>query len=98
MVAVGTIIANRPPHRSVRARLRIRLLGRMDGAEAGLGIGMESPWVGYPSVEKRDDGPPPFTGTLTAAPECMVPESIDAHSEGAQPLDVAGHGVVLVVA
>jgi len=25
IVAVGTIIADRPPHRSVRARLRIRL-------------------------------------------------------------------------
>jgi hypothetical protein len=26
IVAVGTAIADRPPHRSVRARLRIRLL------------------------------------------------------------------------
>jgi hypothetical protein len=26
MVAVGTFISERPPHRSVRARLRIRLL------------------------------------------------------------------------
>jgi hypothetical protein len=25
MVAVGTILTDRPPHRSVRARLRIRL-------------------------------------------------------------------------
>jgi hypothetical protein len=25
-VAVGTVLTNRPPHRSVRARLRIRLL------------------------------------------------------------------------
>ena len=33
-VAVGTTIADRPPHRSVRARLRIRLLPRMNGVEA----------------------------------------------------------------
>ena len=33
-VAVGTIIADRPPHRSVRARLRIRLPPRMAGVKA----------------------------------------------------------------
>ena len=32
-LAVGTTIAGRPPHRSVRARLRIRLLPRMNGVE-----------------------------------------------------------------
>jgi hypothetical protein len=33
-VAVGTTIADRPPRRSVRARLRIRLLPWMNGGEA----------------------------------------------------------------
>src|ERR1700690_4353876 len=33
-VAVGTTIADRPPRRSVRARLRIRLLLWMNGGEA----------------------------------------------------------------
>jgi hypothetical protein len=32
-VAVGTIITNRPSHRSVRARLRIRLPPRMTGVK-----------------------------------------------------------------
>jgi len=32
--AVGTIIAARPPHRTVRARLRIRLPPWMSGGEA----------------------------------------------------------------
>jgi hypothetical protein len=31
LVAVGTTIADRPPHRSVRARLRIRLLPWING-------------------------------------------------------------------
>ena len=33
-VAVGTIITDRPPHRSVRARLRIRLLPWIDNSKA----------------------------------------------------------------
>jgi hypothetical protein len=41
-VAVGTAIADRPPHRSVRARLRIRLLPRMDGVKALVGIRMQN--------------------------------------------------------
>jgi|GEM_PF-5463865 hypothetical protein len=35
MDAVGTIIAERPPHRTVRARLRTRLPPWMSGEEAG---------------------------------------------------------------
>ena len=41
-VAVGTTITDRPPHRSVRARLRIRLLRRMSGVEACIGIGVQN--------------------------------------------------------
>ena len=39
-VAVGTTIADRPPRRSVRARLRIRLLPRISSGKAGIRIGM----------------------------------------------------------
>jgi hypothetical protein len=35
-VAVGTTIADRPPHRSVRARLRIRLLPKMSSGKVCL--------------------------------------------------------------
>ena len=41
VVAVGTTIADRPPHRSVRARSRVRLLLRMNGVEAVIGMGMQ---------------------------------------------------------
>ena len=39
-VAVGTTIADRPPRRTVRARLRIRLLPRISSGKAGIRIGM----------------------------------------------------------
>jgi hypothetical protein len=39
LVAVGTTIAGRAPHRSLRAR--IRLLPRMNDVEALVGIGMQ---------------------------------------------------------
>jgi hypothetical protein len=49
-VAVGTIIADRPPLRSVRARLRIRLLPRMAGVKALHRIRMENASDWNPSV------------------------------------------------
>src|SRR5678809_691610 len=49
-VAVGTIIAGRPPHRSVRALLRIRLPPRMTGVKALHRIRMENTRCWNPSV------------------------------------------------
>src|SRR5262249_44615430 len=40
VVAVGTTITDRPPHRSVRARLRIRLLLRISGGQADIRLEM----------------------------------------------------------
>jgi hypothetical protein len=51
-VAVGTIIAGRPPHRSVRALLRIRLPPRMTGVKALHRIRMENASDGNPSIEE----------------------------------------------
>jgi len=42
-VAVGRIIADRPPHRSIRALLRIRLPPRMTGVKALHRIGILPP-------------------------------------------------------
>jgi hypothetical protein len=42
LVAVGTTIADRPPHRSVRAPLRIRLLLWMSGGKARIRIRMQN--------------------------------------------------------
>src|SRR5437016_2507397 len=65
-VAVGTTIADRPPHRSVRARLRIRLLPRMNGVEALIGIGMQDTRVRNPPVEQWVETIPAHLRALTA--------------------------------
>ena len=51
-VAVGTIIADRPPHRTVRALLRIRLPPRMAGVKALHGIRMENARDWNPSLHE----------------------------------------------
>src|ERR1700693_1321434 len=65
-VAVGTTIADRPPHRSVRARLRTRLLPRMSGGEANMGIGMQNAGLWNPPVQDGEQTPPTHLGALTA--------------------------------
>src|SRR5260370_23071388 len=50
-VAVGTTIADRPPPRSVRARLRIRLSQSMSGAEACIGMGVQNAARRNPPVQ-----------------------------------------------
>src|SRR5260370_3719981 len=66
IVAVGTTITDRPPHRSVHARLRIRLLPRMNGVEALVGIRMQNTWVRNPPVEQWVETVPSHLRALTA--------------------------------
>src|SRR5215831_10742654 len=47
-VAVGTRVAPRPPHRSVRAPLRIRLLPRVLDGETLIGPGVKDLWLREP--------------------------------------------------
>jgi hypothetical protein len=65
-VAVGTTIAGRPPHRSVRARLRIRLLPRMNGVEALVRISMQNVRVWNPPVQQWVETIPSHLRALTA--------------------------------
>src|SRR5205807_7470512 len=65
-VAVGTTIAGRPPHRSVRARLRIRLLPRMNGVEALVRIRMQNMRVRNPPVQQWVETIPSHLRALTA--------------------------------
>jgi hypothetical protein len=51
--AVGTTIADRPPHRSVRARSRIRLLSWMRGGEASLRVRVQNSWERNPAFQQR---------------------------------------------
>src|SRR5229473_5774534 len=65
-VAVGTTIADRPPHRSVQARLRIRLLSWMSGGKAGIRIRMQNAGLRNPPVQERGETIPAHLGALTA--------------------------------
>ena len=65
-VAVGTTIADRPPHRSVQARLRIRLLSWMSGGKAGVRIRTQNAGLRNPPVQERDETIPSHLGALTA--------------------------------
>src|SRR5260370_41094599 len=73
VVAVGTTIADRPPHRSVRARLRIRLLRRMSGVEASIRIGVQ--YVGWrnPPVQDWGEAFPTHLCALAAADKNTLP-------------------------
>jgi hypothetical protein len=61
--AVGTTIAGRPPHRSVRARWRIRLLPWMPGRKAGLGIRMQDSGEWNPAFQQQIK---PLPGSVSA--------------------------------
>jgi hypothetical protein len=64
-VAVGTTIADRPPHRTVRALLRIRLPPWMSGEEASYRIRMQNAWCWNPPLEEPGC-PVPRRWSLTA--------------------------------
>src|SRR6266849_5983461 len=72
-VAVGTTIADRPPHRSVRARLRIRLLGRMSGVEASVGVGVQDAGWRNPPVQDWGEAFPTHLRALTTADQNTLP-------------------------
>jgi len=54
------------PHRSVHARLRIRLLPRMNGVEALIRIRMQNTWVRNPPVEQWVETVPSHLRALAA--------------------------------
>src|ERR1700760_829430 len=70
----------------------------MSGVEAGIGGRVQDFRSGHPSFEERSVSRATFACPLTAACQCLVPQSIDALTEGAQLSEVARHCVVLVVA
>ena len=64
-VAVGMTIADRPPHRSVRARLLVRLLRRMSSVEASIRIGVQNAGWRNPPVQDWGKTFPPHLGALS---------------------------------
>src|ERR1019366_5688028 len=96
-VAVGTIITDRPPHRSVRARLRIRLLRRMSGVEACIGIGVQNAGRRNPPIQDWGKTFPSHCCALATADQNTLPEPAHAELKDAQLSRVSGNGVVLVI-
>ena len=66
-VAVGTIIADRPPHRTVRALLRIRLPPRMGSVKALHRIRMENARDWNPALHEPVEPVPGDAAPLAAA-------------------------------
>src|SRR5215469_2346868 len=98
IVAVGTTIADRPPRRSVQARLRIRLLPRMSGGKASTRVGMQNAWARNPPVQERVKTIPAHLGALAATDQNAPPEPAYASAEDAQLRRVTWNGVVSVIA
>jgi hypothetical protein len=97
-VAVGTTITDRPPHRSVQARLRIRLLPWMTGGEACIRVGMQNAGLRNPPRQQRGETIPPHLCPLTATDENAPPQPANASAKDAQLGRVTRNGMVLVVA
>src|SRR5271157_2106100 len=98
VVAVGTTIAGRPPHRSVQARLRIRLLPWMGSGEACIRVGMQNARLRNPPRQQRGETIPPHLCPLTATYENAPPQPANASAEDAQLSRVTRNRMVLVVA
>ena len=73
IVAVGTLITERPPHRSVRARLRIRLLRGMSGVKASVGVGVQNAGWRNPPVQDLGKTFPTHPCALAAADQNTLP-------------------------
>src|SRR5450631_4329605 len=73
-VAVGTTIADRPPHRTVRARLRIRLPPWMSGVKALRGIRVQDAGYRNPAVQNRVKPIPGCPALLTATEQNKPPQ------------------------
>src|ERR1035441_1864632 len=73
-VAVGIPIARYPPHKTVRALLRIRLPPWIFGLKACNRIRMQDASKGNPSVEKRVEPLPTHMAALTASDQYHPPQ------------------------
>src|ERR1019366_749843 len=96
-VAVGTPIARYPPHKTVRALLRIRLPPWICGVKACHGIRMQDTRKWNPSVEERIEPLPTHIAALTAMDKYHPPQSAKPMSEDLQLRQVTRNGVVSVV-
>src|ERR1700688_809877 len=96
-VAVGIPIARYPPHKTVRALLRIRLPPWMCGVKTLHGIWMQYTSGRNPSVEERIEPLPTHMAALTAMDQHDPPQSAKPMPEDLQLRQVSRNSVVAVV-
>src|SRR5262249_20290516 len=93
----GRSFGDRPPHRSVRARRRIRLPPRMSGEKAYDRVGMQNAWCWDPASGNAGD-PIPLHRLLAATTQGKPPQASQPLPEDTQPIDVSRDRMVLVIA
>ena len=98
MVAVGTVLADGPPHRSRRAELPHRAPASGSGGEAVRREGMQDADSGQPPCSDPVHSGPVHPVALAAASQRLEPVQGDLVPEGRHRVGVAGHGVVRGVA
>src|SRR4051794_26717942 len=93
--AVGTTITDRPPHKTVRARLCIRLPPRMSGAKAFQRIRMQDSRERNPMIEDLCELIPTQRATLAAATQRRSPQTREALPENPHTIQISGNRMVL---
>ena len=97
-VAVGMPIAWHPPHKTVRARLRIRLPPWMCGDKACIRIRMQDTRGRNPSVEERIEPLPTHIAALTATDQYHPPQPAKPMPKDLQLRHVTRNRVISVIA
>ena len=86
------------PHRSVRARSRIRLLSWMRGGEANLRIRVQNSWERNPAFQQRKQPLPGLLTALATPTQNGSPQPAQSMPKNAKLTQVSGDSMVLVVA
>src|SRR5450759_4086078 len=91
-------VTRHPPHKTVRARLRIRLQPWMGGVKTLHWIRVQNTGLGNPPVKEPREPLPWHVATLTAMDQYNPPQSAQAFCEDLEPIQVARNSMVLVIA
>jgi hypothetical protein len=93
VIAVGTLITGRPPHRTVRAAF-LRRVPRVSDGEALIGPGVKDAGRREKFVSELGDPFPGCLVPLAAPPQRAIPESRDMGTEHQQSAEVCRRCVV----
>src|SRR6202035_5218510 len=98
VIAVGTPVSRRPPHRPGRALISIRFLSRMSGGEACIRKGMERTRLRKPALSQSESACPGDPAFLAPATNSSPPERDHPVPKHSQTLEVSWYRVVVEVA